>query len=275
MPSTYAHYKFGKDVFKKLPKEVAKEINPYMPLYKIGLHGPDLLFYYKPLETNAINQEGTRIHDRAGAAFFDRARSITRKSQQQKQAKLAYLYGFICHFVLDSMCHGYVDEKIAESGVGHMEIEIEFDRFLLEEDGKDPLRQDLTKHICVNDDYAKAIAPYFTGVTPKEIKRALFSMKTYSSFLMMPNKLKRFFVYSILKLSGHFEKMKELLVNEVPNPKCIDSNQKLKSLYDEAIAIAVELIIEYYESIDGELLLSEKYQVTFGGQREREASYAV
>ena len=274
MPSTYAHYKFGKDVFKELPKELVKEINPYMPLYKIGLHGPDLLFYYKPLETNVINQEGAWIHDRTGSVFFEKARAITRKNGQ-KQVRLAYLYGFICHFVLDSMCHGYVDEKIAESGIGHMEIEIEFDRFLLEEDGKDPLKQDLTKHICVNEDYAKVIAPIFIGVTPKEIKRALSSMKRYSSFLMKPNKFKRFFVYSILKLSGHFEKMKELLVSEIPNPKCMDSNQKLKSLYDEAIAIAVELIIEYYESIDKESLLSEKYQITFGGQREKEANYAV
>lgn len=61
--------------------------------------------------------------------------------------------------------------------------------------------------------------------------------------------IKRFFVYSILKLSGHFEKMKELLVSEIPNPKCMDSNQKLKSLYDEAIAIAVKLILIFAEKV--------------------------
>ena len=262
MPSTYAHYKFGKDVFRRLPKELIKEINPHMPLYKIGLHGPDLLFYYKPLEKNAINQEGTRIHERAGRVFFEKARRVTRRSEQ-KEARIVYIYGCICHFALDSMCHGYVDEKIAESGIGHMEIEIEFDRFLLKLDRKDPLKQNLTKHISASDDYARIIAPYFVGTTPKEIKKALLSMKRYSSFLMMPNKLKRFFVYSVLKLSGHFEKMKDLLISEQPNKRCTDSNQKLKGLNDAAIMLAVELITVYGENIDSELALSEYYDINF------------
>lgn len=84
MPSTYAHYKFGKDVFKELPKELVKEINPYMPLYKIGLHGPDLLFYYKPLETNVINQEGAWIHDRTGSVFLKRLGLLPEKVGKSK-----------------------------------------------------------------------------------------------------------------------------------------------------------------------------------------------
>ena len=36
----------------------------------------------------------------------------------------------LCHFSLDVMCHGYIDEKIQAGGVSHAEIEIEFDRML-------------------------------------------------------------------------------------------------------------------------------------------------
>ena len=32
---------------------------------------------------------------------------------------------------------GYIDEKIAKSGISHTEIEVEFDRNLMEKDGLD------------------------------------------------------------------------------------------------------------------------------------------
>ena len=46
MPSTYAHYCFGKAVYRRLPQEIQEEIKAYSPLYMTGLHGPDILFYY-------------------------------------------------------------------------------------------------------------------------------------------------------------------------------------------------------------------------------------
>ncbi len=51
MPSTYAHYCFGKAVYRRLPQEIQEEIKAYSPLYMTGLHGPDILFYYKPLKS--------------------------------------------------------------------------------------------------------------------------------------------------------------------------------------------------------------------------------
>ena len=49
MPSTYAHQHFGNLVFDKLPEKLQEEIAPYRGLYNIGLQGPDIFFYYKPL----------------------------------------------------------------------------------------------------------------------------------------------------------------------------------------------------------------------------------
>lgn len=50
-------------------------------------------------------------------------------------AMLSYIYGFICHYALDHACHTYVEQKIMASGVPHTEIEVEFDRMLMLEDG--------------------------------------------------------------------------------------------------------------------------------------------
>ena len=61
MPSTYAHYRFGKDVLDRLPAKQKQDIQEHPDLYNVGLHGPDLLFYYKPISHNPINQLGFGI----------------------------------------------------------------------------------------------------------------------------------------------------------------------------------------------------------------------
>lgn len=48
----------------------------------------------------------------------------------------AYLYGYLCHFMLDSECHPYIDLYMEEKDLGHLEIETDFDRYLMEKDGK-------------------------------------------------------------------------------------------------------------------------------------------
>ncbi|WP_244833924.1 hypothetical protein [Clostridium sp. BJN0001] len=64
MPSTYAHYRLGQKVLGKLPDEIKTTINSYKQLYDIGLHGPDILFYYKPLWSCTVNKQGYDIHER-------------------------------------------------------------------------------------------------------------------------------------------------------------------------------------------------------------------
>ena len=46
MPSTYAHRRFGTNVLEHLPDELRAQLEQNRELYDIGLHGPDLLFYY-------------------------------------------------------------------------------------------------------------------------------------------------------------------------------------------------------------------------------------
>lgn len=170
MPSTYAHYRMGQEVIKQVSSPARNIIMKHKQLYDIGLHGPDILFYYHPLVTNPVNAIGYGLHERSGKYFFAKAAEIIEKVSN-KEAALAYIYGFICHFALDSTCHGYIDEKIARSGVSHTEIEVEFDRSLMIEDGKDPVRQDLTKHIVPSMENASLIAPFFQGAEPKQVKK--------------------------------------------------------------------------------------------------------
>lgn len=46
MPSTYAHYRFGEDIKRQLYGREKLIIEKYQDLFEIGLHGPDILFYF-------------------------------------------------------------------------------------------------------------------------------------------------------------------------------------------------------------------------------------
>ena len=269
MPSTYAHYRMGQEVIKQVSSPARDIIMKHKQLYDIGLHGPDILFYYHPLVTNPVNAIGYGLHERSGKYFFGKAAEII-ETASDKEAALAYIYGFICHFALDSTCHGYIDEKIAQSGVSHTEIEVEFDRSLMIEDGKDPVRQDLTKHIVPSMENASVIAPFFQGAEPKQVKKALKGMIQNNHLLLAPSRLKRVLIYAILRLSGNYKEMHGLLVNFEANPACEDSTAKLHQLYAVAKSRAVMLIDAYGKYMAKEEALNVLYNYTFSG-KEKEA----
>ena len=265
MPSTYAHYRLGQEVRNKVGDRERAVIETYPGLFLIGLHGPDILFYYKPLTANRVNQIGYSTHDRPGEEFFANGARVLEKHKGHK-AYLAYLYGFICHFALDATCHGYIDQKIAESGISHTEIEVEFDRELMIIDGHDPVRHKLTRHIVPSDRNAEVIKDFFKGVTALQVKKSLNGMIFNNNLLISPSRIKRQFVYSILKISGNYNEMHGLLVNYRKNPKCNDSTEKLFELYEKAEKLAVRLINEYRGFLYGKLPLNEIYRYTFGSK---------
>ena len=121
MPSTYAHYRMGQEVRSCLGETEKKIVETYPELFSIGLHGPDILFYYHPILKNEVKRIGHEMHERSGKEFFEAAAKVVH-SEKEKDAYLAYLYGFICHFALDVTCHGYIGEKEAASGLSHSEI---------------------------------------------------------------------------------------------------------------------------------------------------------
>lgn len=96
MPSTYAHYRMGQEVIKQVSVPAHDIIMKHKQLYDIGLHGPDILFYYHPLVTNPVNAIGYGLHERSGKYFFGKAAEII-ETASDKEAALAYIYGFICH----------------------------------------------------------------------------------------------------------------------------------------------------------------------------------
>lgn len=262
MPSTYAHYRLGQEIRSLLNDSEKEVIDEYPELFMIGIHGPDIFFYYKPLLDNQISQIGYRMHDRAGKEFFETA-AETIKQHQENAAYLSYVYGFICHFALDEICHGYIDEKIAASGISHTEIEVEFDRMLMLKDGYDPIRHKLTGHIVPSMKNAQVIQAFFEGVNSTQIQKALNGMIKNSNLLIAPSKIKRLLINTLLKISGNYKEMHGLIVNYRENPQCADSTKKLWNLYQKAKELTIELIHEYKGYLEGREALIPIYNYTF------------
>lgn len=258
MPSTYAHYVFGKQVLAALPERYAKIIRENRALYDTGVHGPDLLFYYKPLGNNAVNAIGFGMHARPVEKFFIPAAEILKKDARGT----AYVLGFICHFALDSACHSYIENKIRLSGVTHTEIESEFDRSILLREGKDPLSACLTAHICAKKENAEIIAPFFS-ISPKQAEKALRSMVFYNNLLRAPHAPKRFLVNLALRFSGNYREMHGMMIAKKPISACEDSNLRLQKLFDKAVPEAVSLIGNFMGYVGGENALSKKFEETF------------
>ncbi|MGN0413113.1 MAG: zinc dependent phospholipase C family protein [Lachnospiraceae bacterium] len=265
MPSTYAHYRMGQEVRSCLGEKEKKIVETYPELFSIGLHGPDILFYYHPIIKNEVKKIGSEMHEKSGKDFFQAAAKVV-NATKEKEAYLAYLYGFICHFALDVTCHGYIGEKEAASGLSHSEIETEFDRMLMVADGLDPIRKKLTDHIVPSMENAEIIQAFFDGVDSAHVKMALDGMITCHNILLAPSKSKRFVIGTLMRLAGCYEKLHGLMVNFEKNPQCEDSTEKLGILYTKAKELAIQLIPEYQDYLDGKGKLNPIYDYNFGSQ---------
>ena len=263
MPSTYAHRRFGADVFAALPAAVQAKILPYRELYDLGLHGPDLLFYYHAVRSTPVSRLGNAMHEEPGRVFFGRARQVVRAAES-KNAALAYALGFVCHFALDSTCHPYVEQFVRESGVSHCEIETEFDNMLLRRDGYDPLKFFTASHIHPSERNAKVLAPFYEGISEQTALDSIKGMISVHRLLQASNLVKRWVVLTGMKAVGKYDTLHGLVANPKPNPKCTESGKKLEALYTQALPLAEKLILEFAAKLDTDEPLDKAYDHTFG-----------
>lgn len=263
MPTTHTHYKFGQEVLSTLPRPLKKSIEENQTLYNIGLHGPDILFYYFPLFKNPVNSQGYAMHDKSAADFFNHAKMIIERSSD-KDAALAYIYGFICHFALDSECHKYIEKMIHVSGISHSEIEMELDRLLLVEENIDPVNYLSTYHVKPTKENAEVIAPFFEDLPPEKIKKTLRSMIFYHKLLLAPGSFKRKVLYAGLKITRTYDSMHGMIMSETPNPDCKDYLILLKKLYTGAVPLAAGLIMNYQRAVTQDIPLPSRFDQTFG-----------
>ena len=246
MPTTYAHYKFGEELKKNASFKVAASIKKYPELFQIGLHGPDILFYYKIFCKNDINEIGTKMHTLPGKDFFEKAAVLIRKKGFD-EAYLSYTLGFLCHFILDVTCHGFVNQKVKEEIADHLTIEAELDRELLLRDGRNPETAILTGHLKAKEENAKVICDFYEGVTAEKIKTSMKDMIFLLDLLVPKNNLKRNLLNISLKAVGKYREYQGLIISRNGRKECEEAVLHLLELFEEAKRRIFRLSEEYIE----------------------------
>ncbi|MBQ4312270.1 MAG: zinc dependent phospholipase C family protein [Oscillospiraceae bacterium] len=269
MPETYAHYCMGRDVLDSLPDELYDRISNYRSLFDIGLHGPDIFFYYIPVIPNHVNITGYAMHKRNPRAFLKNARRVIRNEEtaEDQNAELAYIFGFLCHYVLDRYFHAYIISAINKYKVNHSQLETAFDCRLIKKDGYDPKRYKITSHIHPSAYNSTIISKFYAGITPKEVRSAMYQQIFLCNTLVSPSPYRKMMMNVAFLFTGTFKFMHNLLIMDSYSDKVEKCCDDMSALYDLAVKDAVSAIGSFMRYMNGKSVL-KGFGYSFKGLRD-------
>ena len=140
MPALTTHYILGNEIAKKLNNEGFDHINTSLTSYLIFNQSHDILYYSMNKTYNELGSMGH--HEKTKDFIVNIIKYIKQTKQENNDDVIAFLYGIINHYVLDSICHPFIfyysgayhsDEKETRKYHGvHADIERQIDRLMYE-----------------------------------------------------------------------------------------------------------------------------------------------
>lgn len=257
MPSTYAHYRFGTALLPAMPGDVRRTIQRFRRLFDMGLHGPDIFYYYSPLIKSGASFLGIKYHEVTGQDFFQRVCRTVRL--EKSEAAQAYLYGVLCHYCLDTCMHPYVREQAALCGVSHARIETEFDRFLLETDGKlPPNPRHLTPHMRLTPGECETVAKFYPPASSRNVEQAIKNMAFFTGLLCTPEGAKRTVLTKGIDLVA--PEFRGMVMTSGTDPQCSHLDEPMMEAYNRAAEDFPEML--------SQLQAHMTYSAPFGAEFE-------
>lgn len=243
MPAHNAHYLFGRTVLSMLPSDTQRVINTNADSYAafiFGLQGPDILAFYRPIFPSILNKEGSTIHHSPGSFFFEHAINVVKDSPTLEKA--SYLYGAMCHYILDSLCHPVINSYVKTTGMSHSLVEREFDHYVLEQHGLTPFIIDLKLVAPVRKNLGAIIAPFYETPTTSQMKLATRDMRRSILILGTKNDFLRKRLLSLLSSTKATRKQCDMVASHDYDPRSMYSNAEIWKKYEIAIDKAVSEI---------------------------------
>ncbi len=262
MPSLYAHNKFGKLVIPRLPIEVKQIIKKYPNSFRIGLQGPDFLFFY--IFNRKMTKLGVSMHHSDTYTFMKHACTIIKKYGIDSP-QYCYILGFICHFALDNICHPYVKQFMRETGCGHVEIEGDLEYLILKSDGYTPESYPIHKLVPNSKQTAISMAPFFPQLKVSDIYYSLCMMRHMKRFFVASGRLKRNAITVAMKSTFHYKQLKGHIIMPYPNEKCEKQSRLLLNKLINSIDEAVFLITNFTDSTLNDTILTGRFHKDFNG----------
>lgn len=246
MPTTYAHWAFGRDCIEKMPKNLQSIIHAHRDFYNLGVHGPDILFY-DLLHNNVVNT-GNEMHDTPMKVIFKKFKEAFNE-HEEKEEMLAYIMGFLTHFALDSTCHSYIGKKVDVGPASHFKIEAEWDKHVIELDGRQPNLVDRAESLRPNKKNAKIIS-YFYPYDEKTILRTT-KWQLYTITLLNSISHKKENIFRKIFNKPGLQKYLDLFMSYEDDPNCRDSNLRLDKLRAKALKLYPKLMENVLFYLDG------------------------
>ena len=260
MPANYAHYRFGCQLLPTLPANVRRPIQRFRRLFDMGLQGPDLFFYHNILTDDSLKKLAQKLHDMTGREFFTAV--CRRLRTEPTEAGQAYLYGLLAHYCLDSICHPAIGEMTADGQIGHIELETEFDRYLLSLDGiAAPETFDNSPHMKLTKGECVTVASLYPSVTPGNVLQSVKTFAAVTKLLAAPKEKQRRWMLSASKKV--VPKFTPFIMGSQPNRRCSQLTETLKSLYDEAAALYPAMLEQLTAHMTYNAALGEVFDKAF------------
>lgn len=126
MPSNTTHKIFGESVIKTLPKYISNKIRKSKNVYTVFCQSFDNFFYYNIFSLKkgkCIREFGRYCHkNKTQAYLINIIKYIKDNNLEDDSDCLAYLYGSINHYVLDTTIHPYIFYKTGVFKKGNKEF---------------------------------------------------------------------------------------------------------------------------------------------------------
>ncbi|MCL2889476.1 MAG: zinc dependent phospholipase C family protein [Eggerthellaceae bacterium] len=145
MPAVITHDFFGQDVYKTLHDLIGDTRDEYHA-FLLGCQGPDAFFYSMLVpRLRPYSELGLFMHaSKPIELLYTMKQSLSVLDPQEAPIGRAYVFGFLCHYLLDSTMHPFVywqERRLCDAGVEgldrknkmevHAVIECELDEIVL------------------------------------------------------------------------------------------------------------------------------------------------
>lgn len=191
MPEFTTHYLFGKSILEDFPPEITSVIHNNLDAFKWGLQGPDLLFYSRVLVDNGrLAKAATALHHVDPEALFSQMLDfiLEYKGRPGYDSLRGYLYGFVCHYALDSTVHPYVYYMISRhSGpvpsTRHVQVESDIGSlFYRRVTGMPVSTFKIYEHYRKKGDFVEPVAGMYVRLVGSLLDRTLLESEVKGSF---------------------------------------------------------------------------------------------
>lgn len=275
MPACLTHHQFARDAASRLEEPVADRTAFFW-----GAQGPDFLFCHRYFqaaakkEVKSLKEYGSALHRTSPSATLSAMRDFL--FRRPDPSYRSYVYGFLCHYALDSTAHPYVNSRsksLCESrpsenpSTMHGEIEASLDAIVLRwKTGKLPSEVKLKDMFPKNEGVQRKIAAlyrdvlfgiYGTNVSEEELYQSTKDAHFVFACCNDRTGLKRRIFSALEKGRPSYVTSHLVPLTEDPEPdfantlheewiwKNFASRQDFFELYEEALELAVKLITQF------------------------------